>query len=61
MVPIVLALAIVGPAVYSVTEYVAFRRAPPYGRRKQRAAKVRMLAGVGMSLVAVVGALVWGL
>lgn len=59
MFPIVLALAVVAPAVYSVTEYVQLRRAPPLTRRKRRAARVRVLLGVGVSLVALVLTLAW--
>lgn len=60
MFPIAIALAVVAPAVYSVSEYVALRRAPPYSRRKRRAAWVRILVGVGASFLGVVGAVVWG-
>lgn len=59
MFPIVLALAVVAPAVYSVTEYVQLRRAPPLTRRKQRAARVRVSVGVGVSVVALALMFLW--
>ena len=59
MFPIVLALAVVAPAGYSGTEYVQLRRSAPITRKKRREARIRVLLGVGVSLVALAGTLVW--
>lgn len=58
--PIAIALAVVAPAVYSVSECVALTRARPYSRWNRRPAWLRILMGVGFWLVTGVEALVGG-